>query len=340
MLRKERLIRAKVKMLTKTGIATCILIIALFSSTFSNSVLAVNLNVNWGHQKTNPDYDEQQYEQAACIDVNQKFNKPGWYTYYAYGQSSTSSNLQTTIGWRQNNDAWATDFWVGDFFGQSIAGGYWVITYEWQFNWETWQWEQVEIATFCSDGSSIIHYRYYGDQGNNVQDGDLESWTEWPYSKQHFTFSWTCACANIFPHPDNPSAQTYGWYDYTHSTGAVGMPFAWTARSDLNQDGFNNPDSSNYCYVGFNDTSVPLKEQTSNPGYRYTSYVSFFYEYLIGTGPRHTIKQSLNYASQLIWYCNWDNQYCPLSQGYQIWVEGVLQHGKMNVIGNSNMQMP
>jgi hypothetical protein len=288
------------------------ILILMFTLLAINPAQAANYNIAWGHQKTIPDYEEQQIEQITCQEISNSFqSRSGWNTWNAYGQNSKSSTLQQTISWRQQNDVWATDFWVGDFFGAYVSG--------------------------------TMHYYFYGDQADHVLDTNVYSWTNSPYSKQQFTFIWTCACGNVFANPFTQS-NCYGYFDDNNgnNTGEVGMPLAWTARSDLSINGYNSPDNSGYCYIGHQGPSLPLKEYTSNPSYTYRSFVTFFYGYLTMGGVQHTVKESLDYASNIIWGGNWQNPNNPLGYGHYTWDPISQQYVYVwtNVFGDSNLNLP
>ena len=211
-----------------------------------------------------------------------------------------------TIQWRQQHNAWATDFWVGDF-----------------------------APTFQS---GVKHYSFYVN-GGFIKDNTIYLPTS--YSVQHFSFIWTCACGDLFINP-RTGQLCYGYYDY--GTGAVGMPFAWTHTNSLSFYGYVYPDPSNYCYIGFENTSKPLKEQIPATGYSYSWFISYFYDSAVGWwpgDPHNTIHDSLNYASMQV-FGGVPFHQCPLYQGY--W-DNYNQPGKsfycrMRVYGNSYLTLP
>ena len=149
-----------------------------------------------------------------------------------------------------------------------------------------------------------MHCNFYGEGygSNNIYDYRIYAWTDWPYSKQHFTFIWTCACGNLFPDPHNPNNLCYGFYDDISGGGLVGMPFAWLARGDLSHDGYGSPDLSNYCYLGWNSTSLGISTYTGSPLHHdYGRFIYYFYEHLVNV---YSIKYSLDYTYNTIWYCD------------------------------------
>ena len=297
------------------------------------------LNVNGGHMAPGSGDPELSRERDACVAVANWFvNCPGWDSWYAYGEDTTASNLQNTIVWRQQHDVWAADFWVGDFYpelwtGQSMQWGWKLV---WNEELQEYVWEYV-YDWFPDDSLKTLHYNFYGENGgsNNIHDNDLLYWTNWPYSKQHFTFIWTCACGNAVNNPHNPSQYVYGYYDDINMTGFVGMPLGWTSRADLSLDGYHYPDYSSYCYLGWNSTSKGMSANTGNINYDYYWFVYYFYQHLAGESTSYNIHQSLDWASQQIWGLNWDEEDNPLGWGH--YYNGEWHW--INVYGNSNIAL-
>jgi len=154
-------IKNEKKRLVATLLTLCLLTLTLTVAT--NSKATDYINVNWGHM-LNPDpYDEEYLDQVAVCGIVTDFmsNKAGWTSWNAYHTYTTSGYLNSSIDYRQANDVWAHDFWVGDFYPTMQSGA--------------------------------IHYNFYGEGGNNIHDYSLYYRTGYPYSKQHFTFIWTCA---------------------------------------------------------------------------------------------------------------------------------------------------
>lgn len=295
----------------KTRIATIVLLLVLMLTITltltTNATATEYLNVNWGHMLSIEGgyLNEYNAEVGACgVITDFMSNKAGWTSWNAYHNYTTSGYLQQTIVYRQQHDTWAHDFWVGDFYPEMTSG--------------------------------TLHYNFYGEGfgSNNIHDHGVYAWTDWPYSKQHFTFIWTCACGNVFTDPHNQTNLCYGFYDDINGTGLVGMPFAWPARGDLSLDGYDSPDYSTYCYLGWNSTSLGMSTYTGNPLHPYyTHFIYYFYEHLVDG---YSIKSSLDYASDVIWNCDWRGQNNPL--GYGTYFDNELHW--INVFGKSTMTIP
>ena len=256
---------------------------------------------------------EENYRAAAIKDL---FNyQTGWDAWTAYGSLTDKTHLQNTIVSRQQNDVWATDFWVGDFCPVPIQGQDWVEGWYWTIVWIDWLevWYPAYVYGWhWEPGQYVIHQSYYGsgiDSTQDIKDTDLYAWTNYPYSKQMFTFSWTCSCANV----TQPYSPYYGYYDTYCQSGIIGMPLAWTSNWDMNINGYNYP-NTDYCYIGFDGASHPLIDLVYGTNYHYTDFPRAFYEKLLGFedyGAHQTVKDSLDHASQVIWGTSW--WYTPFS---------------------------
>ena len=149
--------------------------------------------------------------------------------------------------------------------------------------------------------NGVKHYQFYVS-GGTQRIIDKEIYWETTNSVQYFTFIWTCACADLFINPFTGQL-CYGYFDGYQGSGAVGMPYAWTHYDTLYFYGYTNPDTSNYCYIGFENSSKPLKQEIPETGYTYSWFVSKFYDSALGWGqgsPHNLFGQSLNYASMQV----------------------------------------
>ena len=313
--------------------------------------------INWGHLKrVNPDANEAWEENYRCYSITNLFNyQTGWNSWNGYGSLSNKNDVQSTVVWRQQNDVWATDFWVGDFHTNHVNGWYetegWHTEYEymWIEEYQQWMWWPVEVyGTYWTNYPELVHtdhYSFYGsgtDESQDINDFDLYQWTNYPYSKQMFTFDWTCSCANPNLSPNSPY---YGYDDQQYYTGIVGMPLAWTSNWGMNVDGYNYP-NTDYCYIGFDGASHPLIDLVDGRNYHYTDFPRAFYEKLLGfhdNGAHQTVKASLDYAAQLVFGSTdwWTSPFSP-NVGYDIYVDpfGWQYDIHMQVFGNSGLAMP
>ncbi len=299
--------------MVKTRIAVCslLLLLSVLITVFNVNVTnATNVAVEWGYLNTNPQYYdpvERDYQEDTCLSINNRYNLAGgWSAQDAYWDLTTQSNIIKTIQWRQQNNSWATDFYVGDYIWTTPSG--------------------------------VKHYNLYGN-GGYINDNSIYSETS--YSVQYFSFIWACACGDLFTNPITGQL-CYGYYDY--ATGAVGMPLAWTHTGGLNHYGYIDPDQSRYCYIGFENTSKPLKEEIITTGYSYSWFVYYFYDHALGWGPgnpHHTIQECLYHASMQV-YGGVPFDQCTLYTGY--WdnysTPGQSFYCRMRVYGNSLINLP
>jgi len=140
--------------------------------------------------------------------------------------------------------------------------------------------------------------------------------------------------------------QYYGYHDSIHITGAVGMPYAWTGRTNMGND---------YCYIGFETTSPYL--QDSPPGswtitdYAYGYFPYYFYEYLLGRDGsvvHHDIADSLDYAARETFgtkqgeYYTYEDSILNIGHWFYTNLEGMegWWYWRMRVIGYEDGVLP
>lgn len=143
----------------------------------------------------------------------------------------------------------------------------------------------------------VEHYQGFaaedGEEKDNIEDHELYEYTG--NGHHYFVFMWTCA-----------SAKQIGYYDedrhlggpmYYEGTGAVGWAYAWTHQDDtvLSDDGYGDPDDTDYCFIGFRTFSPPLSEVTGYQNRVYSDFVKHFYQHVLLNGD--SIHDALDYAS-------------------------------------------
>lgn len=174
--------------------------------------------------------------------------------------------------------------------------------------------------------SGAYHYHVYADNSNTwaqgIQDSGIHSRTTG--GTHYFAFIWACFQGNAI--------------GYDHPSGGVGMPHAWTQRTNLNLDGYHNNDGTSHCWIGFKETSPPLHYSAGPYGYEYGNFVKYFYYH--ATYHKSTIRKSLNDASLWVFGVPFDQS--PLWQGFT-WYSpehGRNMTGWMKVYGNSWNPLP
>ena len=183
-------------------------------------------------------------------------------------------------------------------------------------------------------------------------------------AKAKFTFIYTCVNGGLYWNsvsgqivegPTDAGNQhsgtstnnaLYGYGDTVGWTGRVGMPYAWLGDTSRSTNGYDSPDSSGYCYIGFQGRDPDLYqiwEQGSFSGtFRYSHWVQYFY-YSLSQG--NTVKAALDWAttqmdgsfadfSESSLYLGYDFGYDTRpGPTYQQWV--LL--GQMRVLGDSSI---
>lgn len=106
----------------------------------------------------------------------------------------------------------------------------------------------------------------------------------------HFVFLWTCFNGYERGSDDPPIAPN-------------GMPHCWTeGEIGTSTNGYDSPDGSNYCFIGFDLASPRLEEWHNGANHLYKHWLVFFYYYAVAkssspSGPVNSVKKALDKAS-------------------------------------------
>jgi hypothetical protein len=213
---------------------------------------------------------------------------------------------------------------------------------------------------YCEDDHEFSSVFYYGhmDLHNIIYNGDPLAWPWYNYGfreaaspdaetaatiwdanvsgytvdNHHFVFLWVCNNGNI------------GGAEYP----LYGMPRAWT-HHNLNPDGYHNPDSSGYSFIGFENASADFIEYMDDSmNNTFKQWLVFFYYYALDNATRYTINEALDLASIQIGneYNGWDDSDNRLYYGYDYsWFGGggqppIQKWGKMRIYGDGNIYLP
>jgi hypothetical protein len=278
-------------------------------------------------------YNEYSLESSTCSYISNMF--PGYYSsYYNYGDDTRSYEVYEALDWIQENEWYSTNLWVGDYFPSNEIGYVW------------------EEGTLTPEGPTG-HYNFYGADGYHINDNALYTYVNNDGdSIQYFNFIWTCTCGGSYWDDNlnyvNPYGGTqYGyydtssWWDNYNNTGVVGMPYAWTGRTDLSLNGVYNP-SGEYCYIGWLNLSHGLCDSSGNQYYpNYAFFLYWFYYFLTGhyMGTHYSVYQSLDYASLTIWGENFTNSPIYYYGEWRDWM-GQSWFCKLEVLGNPYISLP
>lgn len=161
----------------------------------------------------------------------------------------------------------------------------------------------------------------------------------YPYTvdNHHFVFLWACRQGDEAGDGSPPH----------------GMPYCWTRQPNLSPDGYNQPDSRPYCFIGFEAASPRLSEWM-NPNNIYKYWLVFFYYFALYVYGQWygwvRIWQALDHASWMVGYPGgWLDPNNTLSKGF--WTHwpfpappGYPQPGeywgKMRIYGDGNIWLP
>jgi hypothetical protein len=249
-----------------------------------------------------------------------------WYNYERPAQSATTAHITSLASTAGSN-------WVGsNYYGASTTNTS-VYTHSNAIRiGSTYDF----LATFhVSDFYPINiggtwHYGYYGHNGisNGILDKDLVSYTS---AKNKFTFIWTCTNGWV----NIPSSINYYYYlDTSNNTGIVGMAYAWTQKNNMCTTGYISPDNSGVTYIGFENTSKWLSDNSDFKTRNYGDFCREFYNNLFN---HDSVKTSLDKASA---YSMGGSTYkfsnTVIYNGY--WDSGYFC--RMRVLGDGNMVLP
>ncbi|MCL1969850.1 MAG: hypothetical protein FWF66_00005, partial [Candidatus Bathyarchaeota archaeon] len=176
------------------------------------------------------------------------------------------------------------------------------------------------------------YYVDYPNPTNGVVDTTLSSYTG---AKHKFTFVWTCVNGGT-------TVNGVSNYGYTDANGrVVGMPLAWTQKTNLSKTGYANPDGSGYAYIGFENTSKYLSDNSEfGPTYNYGDFCREYYNNLLVK--KFSVKDSLDAAAKATGGPSYKFSNTALYNGYWFTdtVHGITSRCYMRVIGDGNLVLP
>jgi len=218
-----------------------------------------------------------------------------------YGPTTIATNVYANSQAIQSSSAYdfLATFHVGDFYPTTING--------------------------------VTHYAYYGHGGTNtgIVDKDLATYIG---TRHKFTFIWTCVNGGLNIKPNG------GYYYLDPQLKVVGMPYAWIQKSNLAWFGYTNPDNSGYAYIGFENTSKYLTDNTEFITYNYGDFCRQFYYYFLVQ--HYSVKDALDAASaQVMGGSAYTFANTVLYLGYPD-PSGSGRTCCMRVLGDGNMVLP
>jgi hypothetical protein len=305
---------------------------------FSPFVKANGIAMEYGYVQntTNPPYDEDEYndEWSVCDTINNNywlFDANWVYSFDVYCNLTTAYWVAYALDEQSTGEYadYVVNWWVGDFHPSSVFypepyGHMWCFGYDFQD---------------ISDNEVFTHATNYGTQS----------------SYESFTFMWTCSNGGCYwndqqswdevpgitlplipeaePTPTFTPVNTNNHYGYLFGIyGEVGMPFAWTGRTDLSLDGYGDSDYTNYCYIGFQGPSPGMKcELPGLSGICGKDFaLAFFYE---SATSRSNVHDALDVASDACYGTNFGGT--PLYDGWWHKANGYWWYTTMRVYGDT-----
>jgi hypothetical protein len=308
------------------------------------TVTANYMSTQWGYLSSSTVLNktmEYSWDSQVCSVIYNNFGSGSWNRQNNYWASTTSSNAVDYLVNTQNPYGawtWATVWWVGDY------------------------WQSGSPPHYCCQGyggANLFDYTVY-QNANNFNGVPVDS-------RQNFVFMWTCVNGGIqwndnggmnqipgilgsgvfqATEPTYTPTNTNTQYGAMLSGYCAGMPYAWTGTLALSKDGYMSADSSNYCFISFQNHS-PWLQDTQFPattGLQYGYFPYYFYQDAMGT-THATIKASLDYACQQLYGPGVTFQSSQLHTGWweQLWDNSTnlgWWYNSMKVYGNGNMILP
>lgn len=258
--------------------------------------------------------DEEDVSHDVVYYIYQKYSPLGYEWKLFHPNPSASSVYTVTDSMDDYTYATVFQYMHGCYYNETG----WIM-------WENEPWYPVDVE----------HYQSF-IEGLNLY--DLHLWTKTGNGHHYFVFLWTCASAKQIGYYDEDYEIGDGWW-YA-GTGAVGWPYAWTQQdeNDLNDDGYIDPDDTDYCVIGFETFSPPLSNVTGYNSKILGDFVEAFYDSALNTTNRQTINEALDYASQQAYGVDFEDT--PLyGDGWDAWVPPPANetwHTSMEVYGNGD----
>ncbi len=344
----------------KTFSILAILLLSLAPSTLLIAIEPADgmiISMQWG--QLDPDWEtdnpnEKSIAEDVCDYIYDLFEDDylgSWSTVNAYWDYTDTEGINTSMVYQNNVSkgvTFVTNWWVGDFHLTNPL--------------------DLNPAPFG-------HFWFYGDD-DDINDTCIHENANYflgspVTSKQKFNFIWTCSNGGTYWNDssgtfddipeifwgvteipeENPvnTNDVYGIFDSNDGNACVGMPLAWTNRSDMDIDGYYSS-SGSYTYIGFQTNSPFMSDYLPGTSERTDNFpMTFYYAALGNNDPYYQhwdIDDSLDYAS-------WDTYgsafySTDLYQGYWVSKVVVIEEEEvtlhffcsMRVFGNGDMELP
>lgn len=189
------------------------------------------------------------------------------------------------------------------------------------------------------NNTNIEYFSFWDSYNVYIDDAEIHYKTF--SANNYFVFMIPCESGKVNGYYDEDDYTYVEPYDYWYQgAGASGMPYCWTHRDDLAEDGYDEEtrDNGDYCFIGFETFGPPMINQTGYNDKTVGDFVKRLYLRLLAYGD--SIHESLDTASSYAYgqspfnatdlYNGW-TQYVP---GWGDW------DTKMRIYGNANNTIP
>ena len=338
----------------KIGISTLILVSLLFISAYAPVASAYKASANWGSYYLQTP-DEITTTNDVCQHIYNTLDSAyNWDAVNFAGTQTTATNIyQTNTNVKADSTcAYLATFHAGNWYCSDIEG--YRIEFIDNGGWVYPEWVSAGYTR---------HYNFYPNNGvGGIEDRSIPG-----CAKAKFTFIYTCMNGGLYWNsvggqivegPTDAGNQhsgtstnnaMYAYLDTDKSTGEVGMPYKWLGDTSRSTNGYLYPDSSGYCYIGFQGRDPDLYQVWEQGSYsgtpRYADWVKEFYNQLSQgvtvkqalDGATNTIDSSITYFSGCSLYKGYDFGY-DTRIGSPTFHQWVLL-GQMRVLGDSSIKL-
>lgn len=236
---------------------------------------------------------------AICAYIADRFAAHGYDSYNHQPSSGTTpSNVLSYTPYHEQQHVGAATVWFDHGVGMQNNQSQPPLSQERQIpNWQNYPNE----FHFMLCGATAVE----NDSANDIFDYQIYGATS--AGNNYFSFISACMSGKTdlqysHPPPDILGEGEYGANPYPNHSGApIGMPYAWTHNaSGIPNEGYQNPNSGGYCYIGFPWGSpalaLPIDNYWFNTTATYCDFVHEFYYYVLDC--HDTVNQALDLASQ------------------------------------------
>jgi len=228
---------------TTSGLLWLLLLLGFSTTPLINvsTVAADNASLMWGSTWNMTD-GEEALSDSVCAAIRYHFSLTGEYDYLHdyYGEETEKMQVLYNVTYCNDNYDFTSIFYKGHG------------CHEYHYN-PTYGW--------------VPHYWLYDDDGGSASDDkiyDQHVGYRATAGTHDLVFLWACGTGDDVGHIGN---YNYTWY----------MPASWCFNDDLSDDGFNDPDEGDDCFLGFINYSKPFDEYTGYQSYKYSAIANGFY---------------------------------------------------------------